>query len=314
MWIPAIVFLGVMGIVVGAYELFVERPERRLLERLQPETRKMRRLHLRREDTVAATGVMRALLGALMPVVTPVDRFVTQSGMRLTTAMFLLISGSAAAAAYVLVAVATDRALLAVPAAVLGAALFPLWVARRRARRLRRFEEQLPDAVDLIARALRAGHALTTGLGMVAEECEDPIASEFRTLYDEQNFGLTLHDAMHNFADRVPLLDARFFVTAVLTQYDAGGNLAEVLDNLASVIRDRFRVKRQIQVIATHGRLTGWVLVALPPMLALSFFVVSPNHMQILATDPLGIRLIAAAIVLQVIGALIIRRIIAVEY
>lgn len=314
MWISAAVFVGVLGIVLGAYMLFVVRPERGLLVRLTPGGGAVHRVTLTKQDTDASTGVLRHLLETLRPVVTPVHRFVRQSGVPITTAVFLLITGCAALAAYVAVVMFTHSVLFALPAALVAGAVMPLYVRHARARRLMRFEEQLPDAVDLIGRALRAGHALTTGIGMVADEFGDPIGTEFRTLYDEQNFGLTLHDAMRNFAERVPAIDARFFVTAVLTQHEAGGNLAEVLDNLSSVIRDRFRVKRQIRVISTHGRLTGLVLVMLPPVLAAGFLLMSGNHMQLLMQDSLGVRMIIAAIVLQVTGALIIRRIVNVEY
>lgn len=313
MAIAGAVFIGVLGIILGAYVLFVVRPERALLRRLQPDTGMVRSV-LTREDRGAATGGMEGSLRHAKSWAMPVRQFVEQSRLPITTATFLLITGCAALAAYVLVVMLTRQIWVGVLAAIAAGLVLPLYVQHVRARRLLRFEEQLPDAVDLIARALRAGHGLTTGLQMVAEELEAPIATEFRTLYDEQNFGLTLHQAMHNFAERVPVLDARFFVTAVLTQRDAGGNLAEVLDNLARVIRERFRVKRQIRVISTHGRLTGWVLVLLPPTLALGLFLISPNHMQMLIRDPLGVRMIIAAIVLQVVGTLIIRRIVNVEY
>jgi tight adherence protein B len=177
-----------------------------------------------------------------------------------------------------------------------------------------KFEEHFPEAIDLIARALRAGHALPTGLSMVADEMPPPIGTEFRLLYDEQNFGLTLPDAMRNFARRIPVLDARFFVTAVLTQRESGGNLAEVLDNLSSVIRDRFKVKRQVRVISAHGRITGWVLALLPPSLAMATLLINPDHLGTLTGDPFGRQMIVVAIVLQVVGTLIIRKIVNVEY
>jgi tight adherence protein B len=184
----------------------------------------------------------------------------------------------------------------------------------KRAKRLRKFEDQFPEAVDLVARALRAGHSLPTGLGMVADELAAPVGTEFRILFDEQNFGLTLPDALRNFAKRVPLLDARFFVTAVLTQREAGGNLAEVLDNLGGVIRDRFKVKRQVQVLSAHGRVTGWVLGMLPPALAVATFVINPNHLGGLLGDPLGHRMIMIGVVLQVLGVLAIRKLVDIEY
>ena len=131
----------------------------------------------------------------------------------------------------------------------------PIFVLRyRRDRRVLKFEEQFPEAIDLIARALRAGHAFTTGLSMVADEVDPPVGQEFRLLYERQNFGMPLPEALREFAQRIPVLDAKFFATAVLTQRESGGNLAEVLDNLSSVIRERFRVKRQVRVIsATDG-------------------------------------------------------------
>jgi tight adherence protein B len=179
---------------------------------------------------------------------------------------------------------------------------------------MRTFEEQFPDAIELIGRALRAGHAFTTGLAIVAEEAPQPVAGEFRLLYDQQNFGMPLGDAMKQFAQRIPLLDARFFVTAVLTQRESGGNLAEILSNLASVIRERFKVKRQVRVISAHGRLTGWVLSGLPPSLAMAFLVTSPNHIMTLVNDPMGVRMIFAALFLQILGTLIIRRLVNIEY
>jgi tight adherence protein B len=198
--------------------------------------------------------------------------------------------------------------------APIGGALPYLVVNRQRKSRMKKFEEQFPEAIDLVARALRAGHALPTGLGMVADELKAPVGTEFRILYDEQNFGLTLPDALRNFARRIPVLDARFFVTAVLTQRETGGNLAEVLDNLGSVIRDRFKVKRQVLVLSAHGRITGFILSCLPPCLALATFVINPRHLGTLMGDPIGQKMIVGAIVLQVVGTLIIRKLVNIEY
>ena len=176
------------------------------------------------------------------------------------------------------------------------------------------FEEQFPEAIDLLARALRAGHALTTGLNMVAEELPQPIAGEFKLLYDQQNYGLPLPQALRLFAERIPSLDARFFVTAVLTQRDAGGNLSEVLDNLASIIRDRFKLKRQVRVISAHGRITGWVLSVLPTALALFIALTNPAKYRTFYTDPFGMQMIGFALVLQIIGVIIIKKIVTIEY
>ena len=177
-----------------------------------------------------------------------------------------------------------------------------------------KFEEQFPEAIDLIARALRAGHAFPTGLLMVADEAPDPIGPEFKLVYDRQNFGMPLNDALKGLAERVPILDARFFATAVLTQRETGGNLSEVLDNLATVIRDRFKVKRQVRVVTAHGRITGWILSALPPGLAVVISFVSPDHMKTMFTDPLGIQMLVVAGTMQVVGTLIIRKLVNVPY
>ena len=188
------------------------------------------------------------------------------------------------------------------------------WVNIVRNRRMLKFEEQFPEAIDLLARALRAGHALTTGLSMIAEELPAPVGPEFKLLFDQQNFGMPLPQALKEFAARVPSLDARFFATALLTQRESGGNLSEVLDNLSSIIRDRFKVKRQVRVISAHGRITGWVLSALPVSLALFFAFTSPEKYRAFYTDPFGMQLIVGALVLQVIGVFIISRIVKIEY
>jgi tight adherence protein B len=199
--------------------------------------------------------------------------------------------------------------------AVLLGGMLPISVLRfMRTRRMRKFEEQFPEALDLLSRALKAGHAFTTGIDMVATELPDPVGPEFRLLYDQQNFGMPLGDALKIFSERIPVLDARFFVTAVLIQRESGGNLSEVLDNLAHVIRERFRVKRQMRVISAHGRITGWILVGLPPTLGILLMSVNPEHRRTMFGDPLGIQMIVGAIVLQIIGTLIIRKIVNVEY
>ncbi len=147
-----------------------------------------------------------------------------------------------------------------------------------------------------------------------AEEIPAPVGEEFKRLYDQQNFGMSLPDALHGFAARIPLIDARFFATAVLTQRETGGNLGEVLDNLAAVIRERFRVKRQVRVLTAHGRITGWILAGFPPALAAAMFVIAPAHMTLLITDPLGVQMIVGALTLQIIGTLIIRKLVNIPY
>jgi tight adherence protein B len=217
-------------------------------------------------------------------------------------------------ATYLVVWFFTFSSMLAIAAGV-AALYIPFAVLKQvRTRRLRKFEEQFPEAVDLLGRSIRAGHAFTTGVLMAAEEIPPPVGAEFRRLYDQQNFGMSLGDALRGFAARIPLIDARFFATAVLTQRETGGNLGEVLDNLASVIRERFKVKRQVRVLTAHGRITGWILAGFPPALAAVMFAIAPQHMKLQTSDPLGVQMIIGALTLQVIGTLIIRKLVNIPY
>jgi tight adherence protein B len=317
MLIALAVFTVVMLIILGAYFLLVVRDERRLLERLTPQenTKRGRKLGvIKAEDRLSNLDAFDKLLRKSDKYVSPVKTFVEQSGVRFTLGTFLLAIGCFGLLGFVVVFRFTFNLWVSLLGAVIVGMMPYLYVKRARNKRLLKFEEQFPEAIDLVARALRAGHSLPTGLSMVADELVAPVGTEFRTLYDEQNYGLTLPEALRNFARRIPVLDARFFVTAVLTQRDAGGNLAEVLDNLAEVIRARFKVKRQVRVISAHGRITGWVLAGLPPSVAVASFIISPVHMQTLLGDPIGINMIMAACVMQVLGTLIIRKIVDIEY
>jgi len=310
------VFVGVVGIIIGAYWVLVVRDEQKVIDRLQPRTEAKKALRgvIRPEERYSNVGAIHNALERTTPLTLPLQQLLEQSGLRLNVASFLLLSLCLALGAYLLAWIVLGSAIAGLILALLLGIVPTLYVHRVRYKRMLKFEEHFPEAIDLVARALRAGHALPTGLGMVADEMPAPVGPEFRILYDEQNFGLTLPDAMRNFARRIPVLDARFFVTAVLTQREAGGNLAEVLDNLASVIRDRFKVKRQVRVISAHGRITGWVLALLPPSLAVVIFIISPTHIRVLLGDPLGIKMIITAIVLQTVGTLAIRKIVNIEY
>jgi tight adherence protein B len=195
-------------------------------------------------------------------------------------------------------------------AGVAGAALPWLWLSRRRTQRLRRLEQQLPLALDLIGRALRAGHALPTAIKMVGEETSDPIAREFRQLSEETNFGMGLPEALTRLAQRVPLDDVRFFVIAVLIQRETGGNLAELLDNIASIVRARLKLLGQVRTLSAEGRLSSWILSALPFVMAAALNVVNPEFMQVLWTDPTGRKLVGGALVAMALGMLWMRKII----
>jgi len=187
------------------------------------------------------------------------------------------------------------------------------WASHMRARRFAKFEEKFPEAIDTLARAVRAGHAFTTALEMIANEISEPVASEFRQLYEEQKFGLPVREALLNLTGRVPLVDVKFFVTAVMLQRETGGNLAEILDNLSYVIRERFKILRQVRVHTAQGRLTMVLLMALPPTIVVIMQVLNPGFIRPLFTDPIGHAFIVGGITLQTIGYFVIRRIVRIQ-
>ena len=309
----------VLAIILGIYWLLVVRPETAresaVVARIGTSAKaaKVAAL-LKRPERLSEMHSLDYLLARAGRIVEPVQRTIEQSGLKLTLGTLVLASALTAAIAFYLVVTFLHLVLIAAVVAALAACIPYSYVRYARAKRLLKFEEQFPEAIDLLSRALRAGHAITTGLSMVADELPAPIGPEFQTLYDQQNFGLPMSQALKNFADRVVILDARFFVTAVLTQREAGGNLSEVLDNLASIIRDRFKVKRQVRVISAHGRITGWVLSAMPASLGLFFAITNPEKYATFYLDPLGMQMIGGALLLQLIGVFIIKKIVNIEY
>jgi tight adherence protein B len=313
-----IAFLGVFGIFYAAV-LRPEEDEREAIARrltgAAGRAKAAKRLSfLRNVDDVAAFPALDRLLAPWQAITGPISRSIEHADLKITVGALLVIALLAGVVAYAVMAVLFASTWLALGAAALAFWLpFPI-VRFKAQRRIRVFEEQFPEAIDLMSRALRAGHAFTTALSMVAEEGQQPVAGEFRKLYDAQNFGMPLPDALRDFAGRIPLLDAKFFVTAVLTQRESGGNLSEVLDNLAQVIRERFKVKRQVRVISAHGRMTAGVLIGIPPVLALGMFAVNRDHMAVLVNDPLGPTVLIIAVLLQLTGTLIIKKLVNIEY
>ena len=321
MVIVAFTFIVVLGIVLGAYFALVVRQESfersKLLRRLGSKTgtASAKSVQLERpKDRLSNVRAVQAMLARATGVSGPLQRLVTQSGLKITVGTLVMASILAAVAGYALVKWFTYYTYLGLAAAPLFGMIPYLIVRYARNKRLELFEEQFPEAIALIARALRAGHAFPTGLQMVGDEIPAPVGAEFKLVYDRQSFGMPISDALKSMAERVPVLDARFFVTAVLTQRETGGNLSEVLDNLASVIRERFKVKRQVRVVTAHGRITGWILAALPPALAVILCFVSPDHMKTMVTDPLGIKMLAIGGTMQALGTIIIRKLVNIRY
>jgi tight adherence protein B len=317
------VFVLVTGAIMGAYTAATRLPgmlaSRRLDQRLRevsfggvpsdPNSTDETILKHAAAGPLPGVDRLMARTGAGMSL----SRLIEQSGVRTTPGAIVLVSLVAAAAAGLVTRLLVNNP-FAPPLAAAFAGIAPYaWLVHRRTSRRKRFEEQFPEALDLMSRAIRAGHALQTALGMAAEELPDPVGPEFKKTFDQQNFGLPLRDALNEMAVRIPLLDVRFFVTAVLIQRDTGGNLAEILDNLAHVVRERFKIRRQVRVHTAHGRFTGYVLLALPAALAIALSFINPEHMQVLFREHMGQMMLMGAIVMQTVGFLWIRQVIKIE-
>ena len=314
----AIIFSLVLAIIVGAYWMFIVWPEQVAEQKVRARLKGqhsdvLRTSLLKARERLSSIGSLDTTLSKSGDALAPLSDLVSRSGVKTTVGTVILASIFVAFVTVAVVSRFSPYFSVAVLAGISAGFLPSAFLKHMAARRMATFEEQFPEAIDLIARALRAGHALPTALQMVSDEIPQPVGGEFRLLFDQQTFGMSLPDALKAFGQRIPLVDARFFVTAVLTQRETGGNLSEVLDKLSSVIRDRFKVKRQVRAVSAHGRITGWVLGALPPAVAAILFIISPAHVRLLIDDPIGVYMIAAALVLQVIGVFAIRRIVDVE-
>jgi tight adherence protein B len=232
-----------------------------------------------------------------------------QADTQLTPMQFFAMSGALGALGAA-AAILTGSLLGAAPAAI-GLSVLPLfWLIYRRSKRLKMFATQLPDALELIARALRAGHSLSSGFNLVHEEMPAPIGVEFGRVFEEQNLGIPMEEAMENLTNRVPNLDLKFFCTAVILQRQTGGDLAEILDKIGLLVRERFKIWGQVQALTGEGRLSGVVLLALPPVLFLAVYRLNREYVMMLFDDPMGRKMLFAAIVMQVLGALVIRKIV----
>ena len=316
-------FVVGVGLVMAGYGAITRLPqmmrERRLDARLQEvsqpqeaeEADTSRKLLVKRRNEGPLPGLDRMLGGTERG--SSMSRWIEQSGLKASLSGVLLIGlGLGVVLAFVASAIARSKYAMPVGAAV-GFALPFLFLNFKRGRRMRAFEEQFPEGLDLIARALKAGHAFATGLKMVADEMPEPVGPEFRKTFDEQNFGLPLKDALDNLTLRVPLLDVRFFATAVLIQRETGGNLAEILENLGHVVRERFKILRQVRVYTAHGRFTGYVLLALPAVLCIALSFINPDHMNLLFRERMGQMMLLGALGLQVMGYLWIKQVIKIE-
>jgi tight adherence protein B len=236
-----------------------------------------------------------------------------QAGMKLRAGNFLVLCLICGAVAGLAVAVVSGNPAIGWAALMLAAFLPYAFVSYRRQKRFEKIEELFPEAIDTLARAVRAGHAFTTALEMISNEISEPLAGEFRQLFEEQKFGMPVRDALMNLTERVPLVDVKFFVTAVMLQRETGGNIAEILGNLSYVIRERFKIQRQVRVHTAQGRLTMALLMGMPPVVVAILAVFSPDFVRPLFYDPIGHSLLVVSIALQTIGYFVIRKIIRIQ-
>ena len=315
-------FVVGVGFVMGGYSALAKLPEVLLQRKLDARLREVSQPQEQEEKTAAKLLVKVQHEGPLPAVDRmlagtergfALTQWIEQSGMKVSLSAVLLVA-LALGAVLAVVASGLSRSRWGLPVgAAVGFALPFLVLNMKRTRRMRAFEEQFPEGLDLIARALKAGHAFATGLKMVADEMPEPVGPEFRKTFDEQNFGLPLKDALDNLTYRVPLLDVRFFATAVLIQRETGGNLSEILENLGHVVRERFKILRQVRVYTAHGRFTGYVLLALPAVLCIALSFINPDHMNLLFRERMGQMMLLGALVLQTVGYLWIRQVIKIE-
>jgi tight adherence protein B len=318
-FLVVLVFLVTVGAVVGGYMLLASRPDAALRKSVD---KRLQQIGSGGEEE-AASSLIRTHATGPLPIIDQfaksatkglaIARWVEQSGTGLTISGVFLISLGLGVLGGMIGMMFDHRWYTWMGAFAAGSALPWMFVKNRRSARLYKFEEQFPEALDLMARAVRAGHAFGAGMKMVADELHEPVGPEFKKAFEEQNFGLSMKETLNNLAVRVPSLDVRFFSTAVLIQRETGGNLAEILDNLANVVRERFKIRRQVRVHTAHGRFTGYVLLALPPFLALALQFINPEHMELLFKDSIGQGLIMAAIVMQTIGWLWIKQVVKIE-
>ncbi|HSS19565.1 MAG TPA: type II secretion system F family protein [Pyrinomonadaceae bacterium] len=320
MLISFLVFLFALFLVLGGYLLATQgsdakraRLQKRLAEALlhSAHTEDVEVVLARNELLSEIPALNRALVS--MQAALHLKKMLDQADLHITPSRLVMFSGMAGILAALASSVLSPSILLMLAAGLVAAALPFVHVWWKRKKRFDQFLEHLPDALDLMSRALSAGHAFSESMHMVSSEMPEPIATEFRKTYEEQNLGLSLKLALENLTQRIPLLDLRMCVTAVLIQRETGGNLAEILEKVAYTIRERFRILGDLKTLTTSSRISAWLLCALPIFVTLVITAMNPEYMSVLWKDQRGHYLIATAMMLQVTGMLIVRKILRIK-
>ena len=323
LFLVLLAFVFGLALVMGGYAAVTKLPQAMAQRQLDQRLQELSAAPDSDQPQQKTKGLVKVMHGGTFPAFdrmignttrgNALSLWVDQSGVKASLSGVFLIATGLAVLVAIVAGVAVGSKWGWPAGAALGFAMPFLYLKSKRSRRMHSFEEQFPEGLDLISRALKAGHAFATGLKMVADEMPEPVGPEFRKTFDEQNFGLPLKDALDNLTHRVPHIDVRFFATAVLIQRETGGNLAEILENLAHVVRERFKILRQVRVYTAHGRFTGYVLLALPAMLCVALAFINPEHMNVLFRTPMGQMLLMGAVVMQVVGYIWIKQVIKIE-
>jgi tight adherence protein B len=245
-----------------------------------------------------------------LDLISRITRLLRQADLKWTPGALVLMCITAFAVPAYVVNFKSGNLLIAIGTGVVTGALPLGYVWFKRAKRFGKFEQQLPEALDLMVSALRAGHSLSSALGLITRECQDPLAAEFRLAFDEQNFGLDMRTALDNLVNRVPLQDLKMAITAIIIQRESGGNLAEVLEKTAHMVRERFRLKKQVRVHTAQGRMTGLVLTILPIALGFGLWILNPQNESLLWRREIGVKLLIGAVCSLILGSAIIQKII----
>ena len=307
----AAVILGIEGVYlwwIGTHGAAAQRVARRL-QLMSGTAGRSERISILKQRRFARNDLADRLLHRLA-LAHRIDRLLVQSGIKWSVQQFLLWSGTAMVAGALLAAQWPLPLALRIGLALLCSIIPMMLVKRARKRRLARIEQQLPEAADFIARALRAGHSFTNVLQIVGNELPEPLSADFRVARGEINYGVPMAEALHNMAARIPLTDLRYLIIAVLIQRETGGNLAEILTSISHIIRERLKLVAKVRVLSAEGRMSAWILGLLPFGVAGVLLLTNPDYVSILWTDPAGVKLLWTALVMILIGVAWLRKVI----
>ena len=315
-----VIFIVVLAVIQSLLVLLRSRskPEvgrlRKEIKALSADQRRPDAVNIVKKRTLSEIPWLNeVLLGFRVPTFSRLEKLLEQADVKQRLGFFLLLSATCAVGAGIVLFLLSRNLPIAILTTFLAATLPWLWVHWKKKQRIAQFEKQLPDALDMIARSLRAGHAFNGGLQMVVMEYADPVRTEFRKTLDEINFGVGYDDALRNMAERIDCTDLKFFALSVIIQRQSGGNLAEILEQISSLIRERFKLHGKIKTLTGEARISAFVLAVLPFAMAAVIFFLNPNYLEVLLREPAGRMMVVGAIMLMIVGILIMKRMVSIK-